>query len=148
MQNTQSTRECKRTFLTAASDTGASTDGRLRLARLHTAVSLASEYSTISVHKLLDWMVPRFCWLLLRLHASLNRMYGVPVSTIESITTDHSCCAGMVERPSPSASYFSYSASNSAPCVRARSGTVFGSNSVQSSLASTRRMKRSGVQSA
>jgi hypothetical protein len=38
-------------------------------------------YSTISVHKLLHLIVPRFCWFDLRLHASLYSIYGVPVST-------------------------------------------------------------------
>lgn len=39
-------------------------------ARLHTAVSEGLEYSIISVHKLEDLIVPRFCWLLFLLQAS------------------------------------------------------------------------------
>ncbi len=41
-------------------------------ARLHTATSSGAVYSTISVHRLEQLMVPRFCWLLLRLHASCH----------------------------------------------------------------------------
>ena len=43
-------------------------------ARLHTAVSSGLVYSMISVHRLLLLMVPRFCWLDLRLHESLYSM--------------------------------------------------------------------------
>ncbi len=50
-------------------------------AKLHTALSSALVNSTISVHRLLHLIVPRFCWLDLRLHASLYSMYGLPVST-------------------------------------------------------------------
>lgn len=46
--------------------------------RQHTSSELV--YSTISVQRLLDLMVPKFCWLLFRLQASLYSMYGVPVS--------------------------------------------------------------------
>ncbi len=47
--------------------------GRAMEARLHTAVSSGLENSTISVHKLEDLIVPRFCWLLFLLHASWDR---------------------------------------------------------------------------
>ena len=43
-------------------------------ARLHTAVSSGDVYSMISVHRLEHLMVPRFCWLDLRLHVSLYSM--------------------------------------------------------------------------
>ena len=43
-------------------------------ARLHTAVSSLLVYSTISVHRLEDLIVPKFCWLDLPLHASLKSM--------------------------------------------------------------------------
>jgi len=46
-----------------------------------TAVSSGEVYSRISVHRLEQRMVPRFCWLLFRLQESLNSMYGLPVST-------------------------------------------------------------------
>lgn len=46
-------------------------------------------YSTISVHKLLHLIVPRFCWLDLRLQLSLYNMYGVPVSVCDSIIAYH-----------------------------------------------------------
>ena len=55
--------------------------GRAREARLQTAVSSGEVNSMISVHRLLHLMVPRFCWLDLRLHVSLYSMYGLPVST-------------------------------------------------------------------
>lgn len=38
-------------------------DGSARDARLQTAVSSGEEYSMISVQRLEDLMVPRFCWL-------------------------------------------------------------------------------------
>ena len=37
--------------------------GRASEARLHTAVSSGEEYSMISVQRLEDLIVPRFCWL-------------------------------------------------------------------------------------
>lgn len=43
--------------------------------------SSGEEYSTISVQRLEHLIVPRFCWLLFLLQASLYNMYGVPVST-------------------------------------------------------------------
>jgi hypothetical protein len=46
-----------------------------------TAVSSGEVNSRISVHRLEQRMVPRFCWLDLRLQASLYSMYGLPVST-------------------------------------------------------------------
>lgn len=49
-------------------------------ARLQTAISSGAEYSTISVQRLEHLMVPRFCWFDFRLHASLYKTYGVPVS--------------------------------------------------------------------
>ena len=55
--------------------------GRAIDARLQTADSSELVYSTISVHRLLHLMVPRFCWLDLRLQLSLYSMYGLPVST-------------------------------------------------------------------
>ena len=73
-------------------------------ARLQTAVSSGAVYSTISVHRLLHLMVPRFCWLLLRLQLSLYSMKGVPVSIWDSSTANHSCCARTTLRARPSAS--------------------------------------------
>ena len=55
--------------------------GKAIEARLQTADSSGLVYSMISVHKLLHLMVPRFCWLDLRLQLSLYSMYGLPVST-------------------------------------------------------------------
>ena len=78
--------------------------GSEMLARLHTACSSGEEYSTISQHRLEDLMVPRFCWFDLRLHASLKRMYGVPVSVCDSSTLCHSSRAGTVRSPRPRAS--------------------------------------------
>lgn len=43
-------------------------------ARLHTATSSFEVYSMISVHRLLDLIVPRFYWLDFELHESLNNM--------------------------------------------------------------------------
>ena len=43
-------------------------------ARLHTADSSGLLYSIISVQRLLHLMVPRFCWLDLRLQVSLYSM--------------------------------------------------------------------------
>ena len=40
--------------------------------------SSGAVYSTISVHRFEDRMVPRFCWLDFALQASLKSMYGVP----------------------------------------------------------------------
>lgn len=51
---------------------------KLRDAKLQTATSSGAVYSTISVHRLEDFMVPRFCWLDFALQASLKSMYGVP----------------------------------------------------------------------
>lgn len=36
--------------------------GRFKAARLQTAVSLSEEYSTISLHRLEDLIVPRLFW--------------------------------------------------------------------------------------
>merc|ERR1719453_2951182 len=74
-------------------------------AKLQTATSSGDVYWTISVQRLLDLMVPRFCWLLLALHASLYNMYGVPVSICDSRILNQSCCALKVFRPRPSFSY-------------------------------------------
>lgn len=46
--------------------------GRAIEARLQTAVSVGLVYSIISVHKLEDLIVPRFCWLLFLLQESYN----------------------------------------------------------------------------
>lgn len=46
--------------------------GRAIDARLHTAVSVGLVYSIISVHKLEDLIVPRFCWLLFLLQESCD----------------------------------------------------------------------------
>ena len=62
----------------------------------------------ISVHKLLQAIVPRFCWLLLRLHESLYSMNGVPVSICEPMMWSHSFLAGTTRRPRPSLSYLHY----------------------------------------
>ena len=74
-------------------------------ARLHTATSSGEVYSTISVQRFEQRIVPKFCWLDLRLAESLYRMYGVPVSICESRIWNHSCCAGILVRARPSASY-------------------------------------------
>ena len=84
-------------------------------ARLHTATSSGEVNSTISVHRLEQRMVPRFCWLDLRLAESLYSMYGVPVSICESRMANHSCCAFTLLRARPSLSYCSYSFSKSSP---------------------------------
>ena len=76
-------------------------------ARLHTATSSGEVYSTISVQRFEQRIVPKFCWLDLRLAESLYRMYGVPVSICESRMANHSSCARTVLRALPSASYFS-----------------------------------------
>lgn len=55
--------------------------GRAMEAKLQTADSSGLVYSMISVQRLLHLMVPRFCWLDLRLQLSLYSMYGLPVST-------------------------------------------------------------------
>ena len=44
--------------------------GKAIEARLHTAVSEGLVYSIISVHRLEDLIVPRFCWLLFLLQVS------------------------------------------------------------------------------
>src|SRR5690242_5655559 len=75
-------------------------------ARLHTATSSGALYSTISVHRLLHLMVPRFCWFDLRLHASLYSMYGVPVSICASRMAYHNFWALIVLRAFPSCSNF------------------------------------------
>ena len=80
-------------------------DWRLIDARLHTATSSGAVYSMISVQRLELLMVPRFCWLLLLLHASLKSMYGVPVSICASRMANQSCCARIVFRIIP---FFSY----------------------------------------
>lgn len=61
-------------------------------ARLHTAVSVGLVYSMISVHKLDDFMVPRFCWLLFLLHESYNvrvSKFGVRTSDYKAITLSY-----------------------------------------------------------
>ena len=60
----------------------------------------------ISVQRLEERMVPRFCWLDLPFAASLYSMYGVPVSICDSRILNHRSCALIVLRPLPSASYF------------------------------------------
>jgi hypothetical protein len=50
-------------------------------ARLHTAVSSGLVNSMISVQRLDDLIVPRFCWFDFRFAESLKSMYGLPVST-------------------------------------------------------------------
>jgi len=72
-------------------------------AAFHT--SSLSQYSMISVHRLLQAIVPKFCWLLLRLHESLYSMYGVPVSICEPMMWSHSFLAATTRRPRPSLSY-------------------------------------------
>ncbi len=57
------------TWLTGSTNMGSEMD-----ARLHTATSSGLVYSTISVQRLEHRMVPRFCWLDLRLQASLYSM--------------------------------------------------------------------------
>ena len=54
--------------------TGGALRGSAIDARLQPAVSSGAVYSTISVHRLEHLMVPRFCWLLLRLQWSLYSM--------------------------------------------------------------------------
>lgn len=67
--------------------------------------SSLSQYSMISVHRLLQVIVPRFCWLLLRLQESLYSMYGVPVSICAPMMWSHNFLAGITRRPRPSLSY-------------------------------------------
>src|ERR1051325_10669661 len=117
-------------------------------ARLHTAISSAEVYSRISVQRLDDLMVPRFCWLLLRLQASLYNMYGLPVSICDSRTLFQRSRASMVLRPRPSASYFSYSASNFSPQQSPRPGASLGQNSVHLPFSPTRFMNRSEIHNA
>ena len=74
-------------------------------AKLHTAVSSGEVYSTISVHRLLHLMVPRFCWLDFELQLSLNSMYGLPVSICASRMAYQSFWAGIVLMARPSLSY-------------------------------------------
>ena len=50
----------------SATNAGSASD-----ARLHTAISSRAEYCTISVHRLDERIVPRFCWFDFALHASL-----------------------------------------------------------------------------
>ena len=58
-------------------------------ASVHTAVSSGDVYSTISQHKLEPRIVPKFCWLDLRLQWSLYIIYGVPVSIWASSMANH-----------------------------------------------------------
>ena len=60
-------------FLNCLKSNASSTTMAVRLieAKLQTATSSGDVYSTISVHKLLDLIVPRCFWLLLPLQASL-----------------------------------------------------------------------------
>merc|ERR1740122_223943 len=108
----------------------------------------------ISVHKFEQWMVPKFCWLDLRLAWSLYSMYGVPVSICDSKMRNHSCCALTVFRPFPSASSRSYRLSKSSPHTSIKpfpvlsSNASFGQKRVQSLSSFTRRMNRSGIQRA
>ena len=104
-------------------------------ARLHTATSSGEVYSTISVQRFEQRIVPKFCWLDLRLAESLYRMYGVPVSICESSTENQSCWAGTLERALPSASYCSYSRSNSSPQDSASPGHSLGQKNDHSALA-------------
>ena len=92
------------------------------LAKLHTAVSFSSEYSIISVHKLLLLIVPTFIWLLFLLTASLNKIYGVPVSIWLSRIFNHSSRAFTCFFARPSRSYLSYSSRKSSPYTSARPG--------------------------
>ena len=102
----------------------------------------------ISVQRLEQRMVPRFCWFDLRLAESLYSMYGVPVSCCESRMANQSVCALIVLRAFPSASYLAYRSSNSFPHVSHSPGHSFGQKSDQSPPSSIRFMKRSGIHSA
>ena len=75
-------------------------------------------------------------------------MYGTPVSICESRMANQSCCAGIVCRALPSASYWVYSPSNSSPHVSYSRGASLGQKSDHSPLASTRFMKRSETHNA
>merc|ERR1719220_1402909 len=91
----------------------------------------------ISVHKFEQWIVPRFCWLDLRLAWSLYNMYGVPVSIWLSRMRNHNCCAFTVLRPFCSLSRRKYILSNSSPQTSIRplpdsSYASFGQKRVQS----------------
>ena len=92
-------------------------------------------------------MVPRFCWLDLRLQASLYIMYGVPVSVCDSRIAVNRSRAFIVLRARPSRSCFVYSALNSAPHTSGNPGASFGQNSDHSPSAFTRSMNRSGIHS-
>jgi len=81
-------------------------NNKLFNAAFHT--SSLPQYSMISVHKLLQAIVPRFCWLLLRLHESLYSMNGVPVSICAPVMWSHSFLAAITRRPRPSLSYLHY----------------------------------------
>ena len=81
--------------------------GRAIDAKLQTAVSPGEVNSMISVQRLLDLMVPKFCWFDLALHASLKSTYGVPDSICDVTIAIHTSCALTVFRALPSASYLS-----------------------------------------
>src|SRR5882724_10179466 len=75
--------------------------GNEMLARLHTAISSGEQYSIISVQRLLLRIVPKCCWLLFLLAASLYNIYGVPVSICASNIAFQSSRAGKVLRAIP-----------------------------------------------
>ena len=118
------------------------------LAKLQTAVSSGEENSIISVHRLELLMVPRLDWLDFLLQASLNSIYGVPVSIWASKIANHSYCARTFFINLPSRTYFSYSSSNSCPQTSLIPGASLGQKRCQSLSCSTFFMKRSGTQRA
>ena len=70
-----------------------------------TATSSAEVYSRISVQRLDDFIVPKFCWLDFLLQESLYKRYGFPVSICASITLNQRSCALIVFLARPSFSY-------------------------------------------
>merc|ERR1719272_554796 len=105
----------------------------------------------ISVHRLELRMVPKFCWLDLRLQESLYSMYGVPVSICDSGILNQSTCALIVFLPFPCSARRLYSSSNSSPQTSYSFLPVLSSNAslgqkrVQSPFSLTRFIKRSGI---
>lgn len=61
-------------------------------AKLHTATSSGEVYSMISLHKLEQWMVPKFCWLDLRLAWSWNSINSTTNKTLQNIRKHITSC--------------------------------------------------------
>ena len=122
--------------------------GRAKEARLQTAISSGAVYSIISVHRLEDLIVPRFCWLDLAFAASLYNIYGVPVSIWDSKILNQRSCAFIVFLPFPSFSYFVYSFSKVSLWTSESPGHSCGHIKVHSPFSLTRFINKSGIQSA